>query len=83
MDLRDSTSEREQSQDPQAHGYAIARQGAESCENEVIAQQVDLRRTERWSHYFEASLPAQFDALIHLDKTALWSPSRLPTNGDG
>ena len=25
--------------------------------------------TERWSHYFEACLPEQFDALIHLDET--------------
>ncbi|NMO23002.1 erythromycin esterase family protein [Pyxidicoccus fallax] len=26
-------------------------------------------RTERWSHYFEADLPAQFDAVIHFDET--------------
>ena len=25
--------------------------------------------TERWSHYFEARLPEQFDAMIHLDNT--------------
>ncbi|HJV60501.1 MAG TPA: erythromycin esterase family protein, partial [Albitalea sp.] len=25
--------------------------------------------TERWSHYFGASLPGQFDALVHLDTT--------------
>ena len=25
--------------------------------------------TERLSHYFEASLPQQFDALIHIDRT--------------
>jgi erythromycin esterase-like protein len=24
-------------------------------------------QTERWSHYFEARLPEQFDACIHLD----------------
>ena len=28
-----------------------------------------LPRTERQSHYFMASLPAQFDALIHIDET--------------
>jgi erythromycin esterase-like protein len=30
--------------------------------------------TERWSHYFEASLPDQFDALIHLDSTRAVRP---------
>jgi erythromycin esterase-like protein len=30
--------------------------------------------TERWSHYFEAELPAQFDALIHLDETQALEP---------
>jgi erythromycin esterase-like protein len=30
--------------------------------------------TERWSHYFDASLPAQFDLLIHLDRTHALRP---------
>lgn len=30
--------------------------------------------TERWSHYFEARLPEQFDALIHLDNTKALTP---------
>src|SRR5437764_5124292 len=30
--------------------------------------------TERWSHYFEACLPEQFDALIHLDETRALEP---------
>jgi erythromycin esterase-like protein len=30
--------------------------------------------TERWSHYFEASLTQQFDALIHLDETRALTP---------
>ena len=30
--------------------------------------------TERWSHYFEARLPDQFDVLIHLDRTAALAP---------
>jgi hypothetical protein len=30
--------------------------------------------TERWSHYFEACLPDQFDALIHLDETRALEP---------
>jgi erythromycin esterase-like protein len=43
--------------------------------------------TERWSHYFHADLPRQFDAMIHLDEThalqplersSLWDPGELP-----
>jgi len=30
--------------------------------------------TERWRHYFEACLPEQFDALIHLDETLALEP---------
>lgn len=30
--------------------------------------------TERWSHYFEARLPEQFDAFIHLDETRALEP---------
>jgi erythromycin esterase-like protein len=30
--------------------------------------------TERWSHYFEARLPEQFDAFIHLDNTRALTP---------
>jgi len=30
--------------------------------------------TERMSHYFHASLPAQFDAIIHLDETSAVIP---------
>jgi hypothetical protein len=46
-----------------------------------------LPRTERWSHYFEAVLPDQFDAVIHLDetraltpleRTAQWDRAELP-----
>lgn len=33
--------------------------------------------TERWSHYFDASLPAQFDAVIHLDETRALVPLEL------
>jgi erythromycin esterase-like protein len=31
-------------------------------------------QTERWSHYFEARLPEQFDAMIHLDNTTALTP---------
>ena len=31
-------------------------------------------RTERWSHYFEARLPRQFDVLIHIDRTHALRP---------
>jgi erythromycin esterase-like protein len=30
--------------------------------------------TERWSHYFEACLPEQFDAVIHIDQTTAVRP---------
>jgi erythromycin esterase-like protein len=30
---------------------------------------VYVPRTERWSHYFLADLPAQFDAVVHCDET--------------
>ncbi|AEG93139.1 erythromycin esterase family protein [Ramlibacter tataouinensis] len=30
--------------------------------------------TERWSHYFETQLPAQFDALVHIDETRAVEP---------
>ena len=30
--------------------------------------------TERLSHYFEARLPDQFDAIIHLDETRALEP---------
>lgn len=30
--------------------------------------------TERWSHYFEAQLPKQFDAIIHFDETRALEP---------
>lgn len=43
--------------------------------------------TERWSHYFDACLPEQFDAVIHLDATrgleplereSIWDEGELP-----
>jgi erythromycin esterase-like protein len=43
--------------------------------------------SERWSHYFEASLPRQFDFVVHFDETraveplersAAWEPGELP-----
>ncbi|HYF34473.1 MAG TPA: erythromycin esterase family protein, partial [Prosthecobacter sp.] len=46
-----------------------------------------LPATERWSHYFHAVLPEQFDTVIHLDethalapleRTAIWDRSELP-----
>jgi erythromycin esterase-like protein len=30
--------------------------------------------TERWSHYFEARLPEQFDAILHCDETSALEP---------
>jgi erythromycin esterase-like protein len=33
--------------------------------------------TERWSHYFEAELPAQFDLVVHFDETRALEPLAL------
>ena len=33
-----------------------------------------LPETERVSHYFETSLPSQFDAIFHLDRTRALEP---------
>jgi hypothetical protein len=38
--------------------------------------------TERWSHYFSARLPDQFDALIHLDKTRAVEPLERESQWD-
>lgn len=31
-------------------------------------------KTERWSHYFETTLPRQYDAVIHIDTTRALEP---------
>ncbi len=41
--------------------------------------------TERWSHYFEARLEQQFDALMHIDRTHALRPldrGRMPDHHD-
>jgi erythromycin esterase-like protein len=39
--------------------------------------------TKRWSHYFEARLSDQFDAVIHLDETRALEPlERTSEMGD-
>jgi erythromycin esterase-like protein len=38
--------------------------------------------TERWSHYFEARLPEQFDAIIHLDETQALEPLERTSEWD-
>ncbi|MBI2770982.1 MAG: erythromycin esterase family protein [Burkholderiales bacterium] len=40
-------------------------------------------RTERQSHYFHTRLPAQFDAMIHLDETHALQPLDPPGNWPG
>lgn len=45
-----------------------------------------LPKTERLSHYFYVSLPAQFDAVLHFDETHALEPLDPPSNwpaGDG
>jgi erythromycin esterase-like protein len=38
--------------------------------------------SERWSHYFEAHLPEQFDAVIHLDETRALEPLERTSHWD-
>jgi erythromycin esterase-like protein len=38
--------------------------------------------SERWSHYFEARLPEQFDAVIHLDETSALEPLERTSHWD-
>ena len=38
--------------------------------------------TERLSHYFEACLPKQFDAVIHLDETRALEPLERTSTWD-
>ena len=49
-------------------------------------------QSERWSHYFHATLPEQFDAVVHFDvtravepleRTAGWEPQRAETFPSG
>jgi erythromycin esterase-like protein len=41
-------------------------------------------QTERWSHYFDARLPRQFDVLIHIDRTHALRPlDRAPGWDEG
>lgn len=39
-----------------------------------------LPQTERLSHYFHASLPFQFDAVIHIDRTRAFEPIERETH---
>jgi erythromycin esterase-like protein len=53
------------------------REAAESLWNRRLERAIGviyLPETERHSHYFHASLPAQFDALIHLEHTTALEP---------
>jgi erythromycin esterase-like protein len=38
--------------------------------------------TERWSHYFRATMPEQFDAIIHLDETRALEPLERDSEWD-
>ncbi len=42
-----------------------------------------LPRTERQSHYFNAQLPQQFDAVIHIDTTEAVQPLETSSHWDG
>ncbi|HEY3079811.1 MAG TPA: erythromycin esterase family protein [Chloroflexota bacterium] len=63
-------------EDSQAYGRAAAFGAAEPCEDEVVAQLVELQRraAERASHYFRARLADQFDAVLHFDETRAVEP---------
>jgi erythromycin esterase-like protein len=41
-----------------------------------------LPKTERWSHYFDARLPDQFDVIIHLDETRALEPLERSSQWD-
>jgi hypothetical protein len=66
--------------DTHAYGYAVSAGVVESCEDEVVAQLeraigvIYRPQTERQSHYFQARLTEQFDALIHIDRTTALVP---------
>jgi erythromycin esterase-like protein len=53
-------------------GQAI--EGLRSPRLERAIGVIYLPRTERTSHYFQAQLPAQFDAVIHFDETRAVKP---------
>ena len=38
--------------------------------------------SERWSHYFDARLPQQFDAVLHFDRTKAVQPLDLSAEWD-
>jgi erythromycin esterase-like protein len=53
---------------------------------EVIAlhcHPLERADTERISHYFEARLPEQFDAIIHLDRTRAVEPLERTAGWEG
>ena len=54
-------------EDTQAYGYAASFGLSESCEKEVVSQL-------HVSHYFEARMAEQFDAVLHFDQTRALEP---------
>jgi erythromycin esterase-like protein len=56
---------------PQSGALSVLR-NPERLERAIGVQYV--KRTERWSHYFRALLPSQFDALMHFDTTHALQP---------
>jgi erythromycin esterase-like protein len=71
---------------PLTHGTAAHDALAESRLERAIGV-IYRPETERWSHYFDARLAEQFDAIVHLDQTrgveplediAAWEPSEAP-----
>jgi hypothetical protein len=52
-----------------------------ACDGKLLERAIGVvyrPDTERWSHYFEADLPQQFDAVVHLDTTTALVPLDRP-----
>jgi erythromycin esterase-like protein len=62
---------------PLAHASGALRGGLSQPRLERAIGVIYRPDTERWSHYFEASLAAQFDAVVHLDVTRAVQPIDL------
>ena len=59
--------------------------GVEALDRELLERAIGViyrPETERWSHYFEARLPAQFDAVIHHDRTTALEPLERTSEWD-
>jgi hypothetical protein len=62
---------------PSLEGGSVVRELSEALPAPLLERAIGViyrPETERWSHYFEASLPDQFDAVVHFDETRALEP---------